>query len=385
VSVLPFRRPRVELAAALPAGRRVAIAPPRTRSGTILEVGDFSGLAGAGVARSQALTIPACAACRDLVVGTTVQLGIYRYRGPDRIEPGYLLTRPDPSTTWVATLAGTVDELAFYGRAYWRVLARDAEGVPTRARWTPVSDVAPQVRSSGGSYQELTGYRIAGVGNVPIDDVIRFDSPLPGVLATGAVTLAAGLELEAAARRLSSVELPAGVLENQGTELGDDEAADLVASFQAARRENGLAFLQGVTYKREALSPSDLQLVEARAAVATDVARLWNVPVAMIGASPSGNAAALLYSNLSQQLAVLISSAVSPHLRTVEQTLTDVIPRGQAVAFDVQTFLRSDPAAAADYALSLWQAELVTRDEARSFLGLPAYPSASADLTPGKV
>jgi len=382
MSIVPFRR-RVELQSAAPA--RVAVLP-RQRSGTVLEVADVAGFGAFGIARETALAIPACLSCRDLVVGTVVQLGVYRYRGVERIDPGYLLTRPDPSTSWVATIGGTVDELAFYGRAYWRVLERDAEGVPTRARWTPRGDVTPKTVDRGGSYQELTGWTVAGVdGTLPVDDVIRFDSPLPGILDVGARTLTAAAELEDAARRLAAVELPAGVLTNQGTELGEDEAAELVAGFQAARRSNGIAFLQGVTYARESLSPADLQLVEARAAAATDVARLWKVPVAMIGASPSGGATALLYSNLSQQLAILVSSAVAPHLRTIEQTLSDVLPRGQAVAFDVQTFLRSDPTAAAEYAMELWGSELVTRDEARSFLGMPAYPGPSSDLTPGKV
>ena len=306
------------------------------------------------VSRESALSIPACVACRNLVVGTATQITPYRYRGAERLDPGWLLTKPDPSTTWPATLAGTIDDLAFCGRAYWRVLDRDAEGWPRRARWTPFVDVTAETRSTGGSWQELTGYRIAGVdGVVPVADVIRFDSPLPALLTIGARTLAAAIELEQAARRLSAVELPAGTLTNEGTELSKEEAKEIVADFQTSRRENGVAWLQGVSYSREAISPADLQLVEARANVATDVARLWNVPVAMIGASPSGNASALLYSNLSQQLAILVSSAVAPYLRTVEETLSDATPAGQSVAFDVQTFLRSDPQAAADYAIAL--------------------------------
>ena len=103
----------------------------------------------------------------------------------------------------------------------------------------------------------------------------------------------------------------------------------------------------------------------------------------MIGASPSGNAAALLYSNLSQQLAILVSTAVAPHLSTIETALSDVVPRGQAIAFDVQTFLRSDPQAAADYAIALEGAGLIDRAEARALLGIPS--STASDLTPGRV
>ena len=355
------------------------------RTGTALEISELAWI-GEGISRETALSIPAVAACRNLIVGTVVQLTLYRYRSGERLEPDYLVSKPDPSTTLSATLGGTVDDLAFYGRAYWRILDRDAEGFARRARWTPVRDVTPESVSSGGSYSELIGYRVAGVETVvPPEDIIRFDSAIPGVLDFGGRTLAAALELEQAARRLAAVELPAGVLKNEGTEVSPDEGAEILAAFQASRRDSGVAFLQGISYSRENLSPADLQLIEARANTATEIARLFNVPVAMIGASPSGNASALLYSNLSQQLAILVSSAVAPHLRTVELTLTDAYPRGQSVAFDVQTFLRSDPQAAADYATGLLTAEVIDRAEARSMLGIPTSPAPQPDLTPGQV
>jgi phage portal protein BeeE len=383
-NVLPWRRPAAVEASAVPARRRLTVLP-RSPSGTILEVSDVAGLTEA-VSRETALTIPAVAACRNLIVGCAVQLTVFRYRGDERLEPGSLITRPDPSTVWPATLAGTIDELMFYGRAYWRILERDAEGYPSRARWTPVADVTPEASPTGGSYSTLDGYRVAGEDRiVPVADVIRFDSPLPGVLQTGGRTLASALELEAAARRLAAVELPAGVLDNQGTELSDLEAEELVARFQGMRQTYGIAFTQGVTYSRENLSPADLQLIEARSNAATDVARLFNTSVAMISASPSGGASALLYSNLQQQLALFLATAVQPHLVTVEATLSELAyPRGQSIAFDAQRYLRSDPQAAADYAIGLWQADLISRDEARSFIGLPAS-TAAPTLTPGGI
>ena len=358
---------------------------PVVRSGTSLEVAEVAWLS-EGVGRDAALSIPSVAACRNLIVGTVVQLELFRYRGAERLDQDYLVSKPDPSTILPATLGGTVDDLLFRGRAYWRVLDRDPEGYPRRARWTPVDDVTPESKSSGGAYSILHGYRIAGLdGVIPVDDVIRFDSPIPGILDTGARTLAAALELELAARRMSTVELPAGTLTNEsGVQLSDEEAEQYLANFAANRQKYGLAWLEGVKYEKQALTPGELQLVEARANVATDVARLFNVPVAMIGASPSGNASALLYANLAQQLSLLLVDAVSPHLATIEATLSDAIPRGQSIAFDVQTFLRSDPTAASDYVIALVGAGLISLDEGRSMLGIPPA-SSSTDLTPGRI
>jgi phage portal protein BeeE len=362
-----------------PVARRPRLRSPVgvVRSGTALEVSELAWI-GEGVSRETALSIPAVLACRNLIVGTAVQLGLYRYRAGERLEPDYLLTKPDPSTTIAATMGGTIDDLLFYGRAYWRVLDRDSEGTARRARWTPVRDVTPESKSSGGSYSVLTGYRIAGEKEtVEAGDVIRFDSPLPGVLDVGGRTLAGAIETYEAQRRFASVELPAGTLKNEGTEVSPEEADEIIADFQEKRHAKSVAFLQGVSYTREQLSPADLQLAEMTADIATEVARLFNVPVAMIGASPSGGASALLYANLSAQLQLQLATAVAPHLRTVELTLTDVYPRGQSVAFDVQSYVRSDPQAAADYVIALLGAEIISVDEARGFLGVPTLPAPS--------
>ena len=387
--LLPRRDRALEAASSSPvvsSGRRRPSWPgPRIRSGTPLEVAELAWV-GAGVSREQALSIPSVLACRNLIAGAIVQMHLYRFRGSERLDADYLTTKPDPSTTLPATLGGTVDDLIFAGRAYWLVLERDSEGFPRRARWTPVADVTPRTRSTGGSYEELLGYTVAGVADeLAPSDVLRFDSSLPGLLDVGGPALRAALELEQAARRLAAVELPAGVLKNEGQEVSPDEGAAIADDFQARRLTNPIAFVQGMSYSRENVSPADLQLIEARANVATDVARMFNVPVSMIGASPSGNASALLYSNVGQNLTTLVTTAVAPYLRTIEATLSDAYPRGTGAAFDVPAFLRSDPQAAADYVTGLVAAELLSVEEGRSMLGIESSPAPSGDLTPGGI
>jgi len=363
---------------------------PQIKSGTALEVVEAS-LWATGVSREAALTLDPVSACRNLIVGTLVQLQPFRFRGEERLEPGWLLTQPDPSTTWVATLAGTVDDLLFFGRAYWRVLERDPDGWPRRARWTPFRDVTPNVRSTGGSYAELIDYTIAGVRDrVPVEDVIRFDGAAPAILETGAQVFAQALALEAAATRFAGTELPAGVITNEGTELGPEEAQEFLENFAANRAKYGLAFLQSAKYDRADLNPADLQLLDARHNVATQVARLFGISVAMIGASPSGHSSAMVYANLTQQNSLLLSTACAPHIYAIESTLSTIaVPSLQSVAFDVQQFLRSDPQAAADYVIALEGAGIITTAEARSMLGIPstsdAGEAAAPDLQPGGV
>src|SRR4249919_323785 len=87
--------------AAVPVTRRPSSVLPRSgaivRTGTALEVSELAWI-GEGVSRETALSIPTVAACRNLIVGTVVQLSLYRYRAGERLEADYLTTKPDPST-----------------------------------------------------------------------------------------------------------------------------------------------------------------------------------------------------------------------------------------------------------------------------------------------
>lgn len=389
-----------------PAARRVsaAIGAPRVPSFALTHPAASPNLATVSewpalmVDREAALGVPAVKTCRDLIVGAGAQMALYRYRGAERLPPGTLLTRPDPDAALSATLAGTLEDLIYDGRAYWGVLARDGqaserlpEGFPVRARWLPSGDVSPELidGTDASSYSQLKGYKVAGVRElVPPEDVIRFDSPLGSVLYRGANAITQALELEEAATRLSSTELPAGTLTNLGDKVSDEEGLAIVEAFEVARRTHTLAWLQDVEYNREQLSAEDLQLIEARANAATNMARLHNVPVAMIGASPTGGASAMLYSNLSTQLTLLVSNAVAPLLAAIEQTLSgdQVSPLGQRVAFDVPTFLRSDPAELRAHALELLAAGVIDKDEARAMLGITQTAAAgAASLEPASV
>jgi hypothetical protein len=388
-------RSRRRLEAATPGAPPVAhqVAALRAvRTGTnLLEVDVPGWWAALPVSRELAMSLPTIAAGRNLICGTVAQLDVRRFRGADQLEPGSLLTQPDPDSVWPVTIAETVDDLIFYGRAAWLVLAYDGQatdrnpsGLPVRARRVPPTQWSARLSSDLAAYTRLEGYTV-GASELEPDALITFDAGHEGLLTYGAGTLSAGYALELAARRHADVELPAGVLENTGHELSAAEAAVHVAAFQAARREHTVAFLQGLKYSREALMPADLQLVEARAIAATDQARLLNVPVAMVAASPTGGASAMLYANLGATQALLLTQAVAPLLRVIEATLStdQVTPRGQAVAFSTSQWLRADPQAAADSAVQLAAAGIITTPEARGYLGIPS--TVPPDLTPGRV
>lgn len=309
------------------------------------------------VSRESAMSLSVVANARNVIVGIASQLSVDRWRGDPgdagsvELDPGTILTQPDPDQTWPETIGHTVDQLIFYGECYWLVLRRDSEGFPSRARALPYGAVAPRLDLDWSKFSRVIEYSISGV-SIPPPDIIRFSMPGLGVLRDSAALLVDSLTLAAAATRYTTVALPAGVLYNEGQEVGPKDAQEIVDGFDAARLEGKTAFLQSMRYERTQLQAADLQLVEALAVMDTRLARAMNVPVSIVGASPTGGAHAQLYANVVAALTQVVQQAIAPYLRVIEETFTgqSVTPRGQIVRFDTADWLRfaqiSQPAGA---------------------------------------
>ena len=355
---------------------------------------DVAWAGGASVSRAQAMSIPAFAACRNLIAGTVAQMSMQRSRGSEILTPGHLITQPDPDTTLGEMLEWTIDDLLLYGSAAWLVIARDGiatselpQGYPVRARRLPPGSWSPVYSDKISDYNRLTGIEVGGQEIEPYHCIV-FWAGHEGILKYGAKALSAALSLEDAAGRIIAADLPAGILKNEAAELGPDEAQELVQSFVQARKTNAIAFLQGISYETPNVRTAvDLQMAEARGIAATEIARLFNVPVQMIGAAPTGNGSSLTYSSVLQSWSAFVKQAVGPVIVALEQGLTrpTVTPRGQQITFGVEAFLRSDPQAAVDYTTQLVAQGIITPDEARSFLGIPTAGQTIKDTTPGVV
>jgi hypothetical protein len=287
------------------------------------------------------MSLSVCANARGLIVGIASQLSVQRLRGDEELDPGSLFSQPDPDETWPTTIGGTVDDLIWYGSSYWLVLRRDAEGFPSRARRLPWATVGVREDPDWGKFSRVREYLVGGVSVSP-EDVLRFWMPGLGVLRDSAGVLLDALTLQAAATRSATIPVPPGVLYNEGAEVGDKDAKAIVEGFDAARVTGATAFLQSMRYERVATDAADLQLVEALASKDTELARVMNVPVASVGASPTGRAHSATYANVVASLVQVVQQAIAPYLRTIEETFSmpGVTPRGQRVYFDTADWLR---------------------------------------------
>lgn len=291
--------------------------------------------------RESAMSIPTISRARDLLCSAVgalpLTLWTVDFGRPEPVEarlpPAAWMDRPDPNRTRQFVLSWTVDDLLFGGRAYWRISDRYVTGYPSTFEWLPAADV------NVGSDGRVTcrGQQIDG------NDLVEFLSPLDGLLYTGWRAIQTALNLDNAAERFSTVELPAGWLEQteNSEPLDEVELAEIATKFQAARNTRTVAALNPyVRWRESEIDPSKLQLTEARAYQSLELSRLANIPPYLTGA-PAGTA--MTYTNTAQAKADLIDFGALPFVGCIEQTLSagNVTPAGQWVRLETNAWLRS--------------------------------------------
>jgi hypothetical protein len=299
------------------------------------------------LSRQEALEVPVVSRARDLMAGFLGSLPlraftlVYGDTGPpverDQIPPDWCL-RLDPAKPKAFTVGGLVDDLIFFGVGYLLVLERWSTGYPKAFRWVPADEVVIQ-EMQGALYWTPTprsGF-YTGLGTtqiLPFADVVQFDSPFVPLLANGEPAITTYRNLQAAVDRFSNVEVPTGVLrQTDGEPLTADERRTEAQTFTANRQLNSTAFLpMGVVYEAMRVRADELQLVEGRTFQSVELARLCNVPGALLDIAISS----MTYSNQRDSLTNLWFFGLLPLATAMGQVFSgpNVTPRGTWIAFD---------------------------------------------------
>ena len=321
-----------------------------------------------GVGRARAMALPTISRARDVLASIVASCPIKQYgtqwNGEDLellpLPPDPWMIRPDQTSTRAHTLAWTLDDLLFYGRAHWYVTSRYPNGYPASFTWLPAEYVTVTANLTVGN-QPVGEYTIRFQGTeVATRDVISFWSPLEPTLRVGVRTICTAERLENAALRLATNPVGFGWLKvTSGEPMSSEELAELGTGWVDARSAldgNSVGVLsQDVDYVESQMDPSRLQLVEARAQAALDLARVANVPPWIVGVAVGG----MTYSNVQEQNRQAVLYGALPFLEVIEQTLSSdqVLPSGRIVRLDRSAWLE----AVADSAANLPDNEGVMR------------------------
>jgi len=302
-----------------------------------------------GEARNRAMSVPTVSRARDLMASVIGCMPLKMYNeiwNGDEMEkmplaPRTWLRKIDPALPNNFILSWTFDDLFFFGRAFWFITSRTADGFP--ASFTRLPAAMVQTLDQAGPVWFAPSKQIVFQGGeLDPNDVVQFLSPIQGIVYQSVQAVATALKLEAARNRNASSAIPAGVLRQTGGEpLSGQELADLAASFNHARETNQTAALnEFVNYTETQTSPDKMLLIDSSNYQSLEMCRLCNIPSYLAGISVGG------YSYVSNQGARLdlFSFGVKPYAECIASTLSqnNVLPAGTYVEFDVQKYLSEE-------------------------------------------
>jgi len=302
-----------------------------------------------GEARNAAMSVPTVSRARDLIASVIGCMPLKMYSemwNGEKMEkvpmaPRTWLRRIDPTLPNIHIMCWTFDDLFFYGRAFWYITSRTADGFPASYTRLPASMVQT-LDQAGPVYFAPSKQIIFSGGEIDSNDVVQFLSPIQGITSMSTQSVATALKLEAARFRNASSAIPAGVLKQTGGEpLGAQELADLASAFNAARMTNQTAALnEYLSYTETATSPDKMLLIDSAEFQAMEMARLCNVPPYLVGVSVGSYS----YQSSSESRADLWTFGARTYADCIAGTLSqnNILPNGSFVEFDVQGYLMGD-------------------------------------------
>jgi len=325
------------------------------------------------VSRTEAISVPALQRCRNLLAGTigAIPLELYKKSTNEELGSPVWMEQPSYSQPRSVTIAWTVDSLLFYGQAFWKVVeVYNEDGRPSRFEWIANSRVTATLDSTNTF---VRSYAVDGT-TLPMDglgSLVTFQSLGDGILNSGVQTIRAAIDVQKAAAVAAGTPMATGYIKNNGADLDPKEVQGLLNAWKNARNNRSTAYLTStLEYTPVSFSPKEMMYNEAIQNLATEIARLCNVPAYYVSAEMNNS---MTYSNVQDERKQFLALSLQPFITAIEDRLSmdDITPRGHVVKFDIdKTFLRTDPLAELAVIEKLLSLGLVTTEQAMEMTDL---------------
>jgi phage portal protein BeeE len=303
-----------------------------------------------GEARNRAISVPTINRARDLmasVIGSMPLRSYNEFWNGEEMERIYIaprswMRRPDPTVSFQFLMSWTLDDLMMFGRAFWYITSRTADGYPASFTRLPAGSITTQDMAGPVWFAPSKEVYFQGGMLDPVN-LVQFLSPAQGMIYSAPGAIETALKLEAARNRNASSSIPAGILrQTENSEPLDAQSlADLAAQFNAARASNQTAALnQYLTYTETNSTPDKMLLIEASQYQALEMSRLANVPPYLVGVATG----AYSYQSSQQARADLYLFGVKLYADAIAGALSmdNVLPRGTYVEFDAKEYLEEN-------------------------------------------
>lgn len=297
---------------------------------------DIFGTEAALISRAEAMTIPAVAKARQILVSTIARFPLRTYDLNGEVTPSHeWLQATDGEVSPWHRMAWTIDDLIFYGWSLWGI-ERDASGEILKVDRCPIER------------WEVDPDGVIRIDGQPADEgsCILIPGPFEGLLKVGSRTLKGGAKLEASWVGKATNPIPAIELHATNDDpLETDEVRALVQAWADARNDvNGaIAF---TPYNVQAIAHGSAEpslLIEGRNFLRIDIGAFLGIPAALMDASLS--TASLTYSTQQGQRNEFADYTLPYWLEPIQQRLSldDVVPAGERIRFDLAELFTTTP------------------------------------------
>lgn len=312
------------------------------------------------VTREEALSVAAVQRGRnELCSIATIPLRLWKDQEP---IDSPLFRQHDLNVPNVVHVSITIEDLALCAVAWWEVLGRDFAGYPAAVTRIDPADVSlsnpagsPRPGDERYVWIRVPAESGGGYRQVPAADMIRFDSPNPGILRANATVIRIARRLDTLTEMYATNPALREVFTDNldhpeaPDRMSDDEVDAFLAEYGAQRQIRPYAWLPSTVSRADVASPSpaDLTLVDLRREVGIAIANGLGIDPEDIGISTTSRT----YFNATDRRQEKINRMYAPYMRAITHRLTmgDVTPRGYRVDFDTTEYLRADPASRIAY------------------------------------
>lgn len=299
--------------------------------------------------REFAMQVPAVLRGRNLLCSLATLPLVQMDSSFNRV-PHPLLDQINPNVPNVVTVSQTIEDLLFDAISWWRVTKRGWDNFPVNAEHLDVNAVSLDPPAGWQNRTLPSGIdpeSVIWVEGEPVNgqDMIRFDSPNPGILRAARRALRRAAKLDQAAERYADDPKPQDYFTPaDGIDPENEQViTDMLNAWGQARRNRASAYVPGAFDYHEVnwLSPADLQLVALQQRVALDVANALGLDPEDLGISTTSRT----YQNATDRRRDRINDVLRVYMVAITGRLSmnDVTKRGYQARFDLNEYLRVDP------------------------------------------
>lgn len=314
---------------------------------------------GIEVTADSAIRMSTVYACVRLLGDTisSLPLGAYIRRGRNRIsyvsafgeQPAWI-NKPNPEATRLEFFEQVISSLNIHGNAFILTVRDDMDEVqelycihPDDVRIErpgPGEPIIYKMRDEVGTYTRiLTNKEML---HIPM---FRLPGSFYGLGPIGAARLTIGAAMAAdtyAAAYFGNAANPGGVIEVPN-ELTEEQASDIGRDWNITHtgpyRAGKIGILSGgATFRPLTLNAADAQLLEARRFNVEDIARLFRVPLSLLGHPVAGS---MSFASVEAQNLSFVQHSLRPLLERLEQALSGLLPEPEGfIKFNLDALLR---------------------------------------------